>query len=91
MTLVKAEPLASLTAAKFREHIGDYVSEELLNATYLLVTENRTQRLCSLSASTWWRITATFAFFWLLIFLNCALWRNTRAASNGRLLSFGLV
>jgi hypothetical protein len=37
--LVKAAPLAPLTAAQLKEYAGIYVSEELLNATYRLVVE----------------------------------------------------
>ena len=37
--LVKAAPLAALTAAELREYAGDYVSEELLGARYRFVVE----------------------------------------------------
>jgi hypothetical protein len=37
--LVKAAPLSPLTPAKLKEYAGDYVSEELLNATYRFVLE----------------------------------------------------
>jgi CubicO group peptidase (beta-lactamase class C family) len=38
--LVKAAPLAPLTAAQLKEYAGEYVSEELLNAKYRFVVEN---------------------------------------------------
>jgi hypothetical protein len=37
--LVKAAPLAPLTAAQLNEYAGEYFSEELLNATYRIVVE----------------------------------------------------
>jgi CubicO group peptidase (beta-lactamase class C family) len=39
MTLVRRKPPAVLTAAALAEYAGDYVSEELLDATYRLVVE----------------------------------------------------
>ena len=39
-TLTKAAPLVSLTPEKLKEYAGDYVSEELLGATYRLQAEN---------------------------------------------------
>jgi CubicO group peptidase (beta-lactamase class C family) len=38
-SLVKAAPLPPMTHAKLKEYAGDYVSEELLNATYRFIVE----------------------------------------------------